>query len=138
MIILDTNVLSAVMQREPDRAVIAWLDEQPSESVWTTTITIFEIRFALERLVAGRRRKQLGEAFHKAVAEDLGGRVVAFDGEAAEAAARLAAECQKAGRAMDFRDIEIAGIVSSRRAVLATRNTRHFRHFSIELVEPRA
>ena len=33
MIVLDTDVLSALMQREPDPIAIAWLDGQPSESI---------------------------------------------------------------------------------------------------------
>jgi len=32
MIILDTNVLSALMSRIPDERVIAWLDKQPRTS----------------------------------------------------------------------------------------------------------
>ncbi len=43
MFILDTNVLSALMRSEPDASVLDWLDAQPAESVWTTTITVFEI-----------------------------------------------------------------------------------------------
>jgi hypothetical protein len=56
MIVLDTNVLSALMQRQPDPVVVAWLDRQPSESVWITAITVFEIQFGIELLAPGRRR----------------------------------------------------------------------------------
>ncbi len=45
MIIFDTNVLSALMQSQPDIRVVSWLDRQPSEAVWITTINLFEIRF---------------------------------------------------------------------------------------------
>ena len=31
MIILDTNVLSALMRTAPDDAVISWLDRQPAD-----------------------------------------------------------------------------------------------------------
>jgi toxin FitB len=34
--LLDTNALSVLMQREPDLAVVGWLDAQPAESIWTT------------------------------------------------------------------------------------------------------
>jgi predicted nucleic acid-binding protein len=33
MIILDTNVLGALMRTVPDTAVAEWLDQQPAESV---------------------------------------------------------------------------------------------------------
>ena len=136
MIVLDTNVLSAVMRREPDPIVVAWLDRQPSESLWTTVVTIFEIRFGLELLAPGRRRRQLEGAFTRAVEEDFQGRILPFDQEAAQEAARRAAERRAAGKSVDFRDIEIAGIVSVRRATLATRNIRHFQSLGIGVVDP--
>jgi predicted nucleic acid-binding protein len=136
MIILDTNVLSALMRREADAAVVAWLDRQPSESVWTTAVTIFEIRFGLELLARGRRKRQLEEAFSSAINEDFQGRILPFDRDAAEEAASRAAERRAVGKPVDFRDIEIAGIVAARRGTLATRNARHFQELRIELVDP--
>lgn len=136
MIILDTDVLSALMRRRPDPAVVAWLDEQPGESIWTTAITVFEVRFGLALLPPGLRRLRLEEAFARALDEDLGGRVIPFDQEAASEAAARAAERRIAGRPVDFRDVEIAGVVAARRATLATRNTRHFQGLGISLVDP--
>jgi toxin FitB len=136
MIVLDTNVLSALMRREADPSIIAWLDLQPSESVWTTAVTVFEIRFGLELLAPGRRRRQLEDAFSRALDEDFQGRILPFDREAAQEAASRAAERRAVGKPVDFRDIEIAGIVSARRATLATRNARHFQDLRIELVDP--
>ena len=52
MILLDTNVLSALMRRDADPVVIDWLDAQPPESIWTTAITVFEIRFGLDMAAA--------------------------------------------------------------------------------------
>ncbi len=135
MIVLDTNVLSGLMVPEDSR-VVAWLDEQPPESIWTTAVTIFEIRFGLELLAPGRRKRQLGDALTKVLDEDLQGRILPFDHEAAAEAANRAAERRAVGKPLDFRDIEIAGIVSSRRAKLATRNIRHFQDLGIELVDP--
>ena len=136
MIVLDTNVLSALVRREADPAVVAWLDLQPSESVWTTAVTVFEIRFGLELLAAGRRRRQLEDAFSRVLDEDFQGRILPFDHEAAQEAASRAAERRAVGKPVDFRDIEIAGIVSARRATLATRNARHFLDLRIQLVDP--
>jgi len=136
MIVLDTNVLWALMRREADPAVVAWLDRQPSESVWTTAVTVFEIRFGLELLAHGRRRRQLEDAFSRVLDDDFQGRILPFDRVAAHEAASRAAERRAVGKPVDFRDIEIAGIVSARRAALATRNARHFMDLRIELVDP--
>lgn len=136
VILLDTNVLSALMQRQPDQTVVAWLDEQPSESVWTTAITVFEVRMGLELLAKGRRRSQLEEEFDRLLIEDLDGRVQLFDRAAANAAGTIAASQQRAGRTVEIRDVQIAGVASSRKATLATRNVRHFDGLGIHLVNP--
>ena len=136
MIVLDTNVVSALMRGEPDPLVVSWLDSLPSESIWTTSITVFEIRLGLEVLAEGQRRRQLEEAFAKALEEDFEGRVLPFDQVAALAAGRIAAERRRAGRTVEIRDIQIAGIVTIRKATLATRNTRHFEGCDLVLVDP--
>ncbi len=136
MIILDTNVLSAVMSAEPDPRVVAWLDRQPAESIWITTITVFETRLGLALLPASRRRRALEQSFVLLLRDDLENRVLDFDADAAVAAAVLAAKRQKAGRPADIRDTEIAGIAIARRATLATRNVRHFEDLDIPVVNP--
>lgn len=136
MIVLDTNVLSALMRADPEAAVVDWLDRQPAESIWITSVTLFEARLGLALLPPGRRRRSLELAFDQLLAEDLENRVLDVDGAAAESAAALAAVRQRAGRPVDVRDTLIAGIVVSRRATLATRNVRHFSDLEIEIVDP--
>lgn len=136
MIILDTNVLSALMRSAPDAAVIDWLDEQPSESIWITSVTEFESRFGLALLPEGKRRRALEAAFAHLLKEDLENRVLPFDSAAAEQAALLAARRQQAGLPVDMRDTQIAGISLSRRAILATRNVRHFSDLDVPVVNP--
>ena len=136
MILLDTNVLSALMQTRPDPAVVGWLDSQAPESVWTTAVSVFEIRFGIELLPQTKRRKVLEEAFDGMLREDLNGRIAAFDSAAAEEAAELAARRQRRGRPVDLRDTQIAGIALARRAALATRNARHFDGLNVSVVNP--
>lgn len=129
MIILDTNVLSALMQQAPDPNVLAWLDQQPRSSIWTTAITVLEIRFGLQILAAGKRRTLLMQGFD-VLLEKIGQRIAPFDDAAAQQAANLMATRQKRGRPGDLRDTMIAGIVLAQHATLATRNTSHFEDVS--------
>jgi toxin FitB len=136
VIVLDTNVLSALMREVPDRPVVEWLDRQAAESIWITSITVFEARLGLALLPKGKRRQTLESAFNSLMAEDLEGRVLDFDQSAAEAAAQLAAERQRNGQTIDIRDTQIAGIVIARRAELATRNVRHFSDVGVDVINP--
>ena len=136
MIVLDTNVLSALMQQQPDAQVVAWLDHQHAESIWISSITLFEARCGLALLAPGQRKSLLQERFDQLVQDDLENRVLQFDADAATQAAQLAAERKARGRPVDMRDTFIAGITLAKRATLATRNTRHFDDLSVRVVNP--
>ena len=136
MMILDTNVLSALMRTSPEASIVRWLDVQPAQSIWITSLTLFEARFGLALLPAGKRRSAMTEAFDRLMQVDLENRVLDFDASAATEAALLAARRQKAGRAVDFRDTQIAGIALARRAALATRNVRHFQDAKLVVIDP--
>ena len=136
MIILDTNVLSALMLREPEEKVVVWLDNLPPESIWTTSVTVFEIRFGLELLGDGRKKQRLKDAFDLALIEDLSGRILDFDKFAASEAAVLCGEQRKLGRAMEIRDAMICGIARARRASVATRNVKHFEGAEVTIINP--
>ena len=114
------------MQRQPEPTVIAWLDAQAADSLWLTSVTLFEAQFGIAALAAGRRKNSLLQSLESLVSEDLQYRIAAFDSSAAQHAARLAAERKRLGRPVDMRDTFIAGIVLAHGATLATRNTRHF------------
>jgi toxin FitB len=136
MIILDTNVLSALMRPAPDKTVEAWLDKQSRISMWTTSVTVMELRFGLEILPGGTRRTQLIREFNDVLAEEIGERIVPFDALAAQHAADLMASRYRSGRPAELRDTMIAGIAIANHATIATRNIPHFRDLSVPVINP--
>jgi predicted nucleic acid-binding protein len=136
MIILDTNVLSALMRTSPDAEVVDWLDRQPAQSICITSITLFEAHFGIALLARGKRQRMLAASLHQLIAEDLENRVLDFDTTAATEAANLAATRQRAGHPVDMRNTQIAGIALARRASIATRNVSHFPDLKVPVVNP--
>jgi predicted nucleic acid-binding protein len=136
MIILDSNVVSEIMRTRPDERVTRWLDRQPRASIWTTSITIFEIRFGLETMPVGKRRAAFMAGFESWLGEVVQKRIANYDETAARRAAELAAERQRRGRAGELRDTMIAGIVLASQATLATRNIKHFEDISKSVINP--
>jgi hypothetical protein len=134
VIVLDSDVLSAVMRR--DQVAVQWLDRQRGDTIWLTAVTVFEVTFGLEIMPRGRRCAGLEEGFKTCLDEDFGGRVIPLDGPAASEAAVIAAAQRRIGYTLDIRDAQIAGIVAASSATLATRNTRHFEQLGISLVDP--
>ncbi len=136
MVILDTNVLSALMRETAEERVVAWLDKQSRMSIWTSSVTVLEIRFGLQVLPAGKRRSALMRASETVLAEKIGGRITSFDAVAAAHSAELMALRHSRGHPVDLRDTMIAGMALASHAMIATRNTAHFSDLSVPVVNP--
>lgn len=136
MILLDTNVVSAVMQNRPDPGVVGWLDQQPPDQIWLPSVVVFELRYGLEILPAGARRRRLEEGLEVLLVELVQGRIALLDASAAREAARLAARRKTLGTPVDLRDTLIAGIALAHHASLATRNLRHFQDLGLATINP--
>jgi toxin FitB len=136
VIILDTNVISACMRPMRNQPVVAWLNRCPAENIWTTTVTMFELRYGIERLLAGSQKAELEASWRELGSILFGDRILALDLRAARAAADLAAMRSRTGRIVDSRDTFIAGIALSRGATLATRNLRDFADAGLSLIDP--
>ncbi len=136
MIVLDTNVLSELMRREPEPKVVTWFRKLPAGSLYTTTITRAELLFGVALLPNGKRKTSLHEAVSALFAVDLDGRVLPFDLEASDHFAAVACRSRTHGIAMSDADARIAAIASSRGAQLATRNVREFAECGVPLLNP--
>jgi toxin FitB len=134
MIILDSNIISELMRPVPEDKVIAWLNRQPRTSVWTTAVTVMEIRFGLHVMPPGKRQDAYTLGFENLL-DGIEHRIAPFDTEAAEHTSALMASRKMQGRPRELRDTMIAGIVLANHATLATRNMSHFDDLS-SLVNP--
>ena len=136
MIILDTNVLSALMRQKPDSVLVPWLERQRRGELWTTAINVFELRFGAEAVRDRGRRRGLSHAVDQFLRVYLADRVLHFDPAAARAAAFLEADRKRSGRSYGSRDTLIAGIAIANRAAICTRNVRHFEDAGVAIHDP--
>lgn len=136
MIVLDTNVISELMRREPDPKVLAWIAGQPIAGLFTTTLSQAEIFYGLALLPEGRRRDGLLAAARLVFDVDLAGRVLPFDNDAAFAFPVIALTRKQSGQPISQIDAQIAAIVRSRGARLATRDVRDFANCGITVLDP--
>jgi len=133
MIVLDTNVLSEMMKAEPSQKVTSWLSRQGSEPLATTSVSVAEIIYGLERLPEGRRKADL-----KAVFARLMDALAVFPLETAAAvtAGQFRALREAAGHPSTPSDMLIAGIAAEAGAMLATRNIKDFEGLPLHVVDP--
>ena len=139
MFLLDANVISEMMKRNPDPGVSAFLDDTLHEQgTGIATITIFEIMSGIGRLPEGRRRDGLAESFNGVVRDYFAGRIFDFTQEAANACAAICEKKRRTGEPLDdhLEDAMLAGIAAANRLSIVTRNEREFRHTGVEIVNP--
>ena len=136
MILLDTNVVSAVMQKHPEPAVLQWLNDQSSAEIWLPSVVVFELRYGAAIHPDPGRRRLLQDGVQALLDQLIQERVASMDALAAQRAALLAAARRAKGRVVDLRDTLIAGIALACEAQLATRNVRHFEDTTISLINP--
>jgi predicted nucleic acid-binding protein len=125
VIAADTNVVSELMRDEPAPSVLAWARGLGPGEATITVVTVEEIERGLALLPSGRRRRDLTERWQR-VLDAYADTLLVYDAPAAQATAAILVERRRAGLGMSLADAQIAGICSSQRAVLATRNTKDF------------
>ncbi len=136
MIILDTNVLSELLRPTPFARIALWVEQQPRNEVFTTSVTEAEIFYGIELLPKGKRREALLAAAESMFSEDFAGQVIGFDSDAARAFSRVAAHRRGLGRPIAYPDGQIAAIANLYGAVVATRNVADFENCGIQVFNP--
>lgn len=136
MILLDTNVVSAVMAPSPPRVVVSWLNDQETVTLFLSTITIAEIDYGLWILPQGKRRSSLEERFQKFVTEGFEQRVLDFNWSAARLYGEVMGRRRALGRPLSAPDGMIASIARANDLSIATRNVRDFEACGVELIDP--
>ena len=136
MIILDTNVVSEPLKREPNPIVLNWLDAQEPATLYITTISLAELLVGVEVLPQGRRREALGQALSRQLVAIFERRMLDFDARAAEAFAAAFAGAQAQGNPIAFADCAIAAIAIAKGFMIATRNERNFKGTGVQIIDP--
>ncbi|MCY3645880.1 MAG: type II toxin-antitoxin system VapC family toxin [Chloroflexi bacterium] len=136
MIVLDTNVVSEMALPAPNATVAGWVIRQPRSDLFLTAVSEAELRYGVEILPVGRRRRDLAAAVEKTVRQSFAGRILPFDSDAARAYAEIAAARRAAGDPISQADCQIAAIARSRGAAVATRDASGFGGCGIKVINP--
>jgi len=136
MILLDTNVISEPLRREPEPGVIEWIDAQALETLYLSAITVAELRSGIALLPAGKRRAGLLKNLERRVLPLFAGRVLPFDLPCTQTYAELIAKAQKAGLAIVAADGFIAATAAANGLAVATRDTSPFEAAGVTVINP--
>ena len=135
MIILDTNVISEPLKAGAHSSVIAWLDRQNPDTLFITTINVYELSFGVELMPAGKKRHLTADTVDQ-ILRAFAGRTLPFDESAATACALLMARARAAGKAIQLADGQIAAIAHLNGFAVATRDVAPFLAAGVTVINP--
>jgi hypothetical protein len=135
MILLDTNVVSEVMTREPRPEVRAWLDAQSAETLFLSSVTVAELLFGIGMLPTGKRKDRLAVTLDD-VLDLFADRILPFDTSAARRYADLAVRARAAGRGFPTPDGYIAAIAAAHGFAVASRDASAFEAAGLPVIDP--
>jgi predicted nucleic acid-binding protein len=134
--LLDTNVISETMKPRPNLGLLGWLAEADEDRTFLSVVTLMELRYGVERLAAGRKRKRLEEWLDHDLPIRFESRILTIDARVADASGKLVARSESLGRPIETRDAMIAATAEIHGLTLVTRNVSDFEPTVKDLLSP--
>lgn len=131
--LLDTNVVSETIRRDPNKAAISWLDQIPGEALFVSVLTLGEIRKGIESLTDKKRREKLRLWLDHELSGWFAGRVLPVDLAVADRWGRLLAAV---GRPLPTIDSLLAATALHHDLRLVTRNAKDFDYPGLDVINP--
>lgn len=133
--LLDTCIISELIKPTPNRKVVDWLNELPSEELFLCAITIGEIKKGLIKLPDSSKKERL-TLWLNTLLKEYKERILSIDLIVCENWGVLQGNAEKAGTPMSSIDSLLAATAYTHNLTLATRNESDFSPSNIPIINP--
>jgi predicted nucleic acid-binding protein len=124
--LLDTNAISEWVKPRPNPGLIGWMEAADEDRVFISVISLADLRYGIERLAAGSRRRRLEQWLQDELPLRFEGRILPVEADVAEAWGRAVSRSEAAGRPISVMDAFLAATAETYRLTLVTRNVSDF------------
>lgn len=131
--LIDTNAISELRKRQPNRDVVKWFKRRPARSMYLSVLSLGEIRKGVDRLEGATRRAALMDWLELDLPAFFQERLLPVDRAIADQWGRLLAA---AGRPLPAIDSLLAATAIRHGLTLVTRNTTDFAGMGVSLIDP--
>ena len=125
--LLDTNAVSEWTKPRPNPGLIGWMESIDEDRVYISVITLAELRYGVERLAAGARRRRLEAWLEHEVPLRFEGRILPVDANVAEAWGKTVSRSDAAGQPIGAMDAFLAATAEFHHLTLVTRDVSDFK-----------
>ena len=134
--LLDTCVISELMAKRPNQAVMQWIDSVDEDRLYLSVITIGEIRKGIAKLADSPRKLELQEWLSDHLLSRFNDRIVVIDTGVMLDWGQLVGNLERLGKPMPLMDSLIAAIALRGDFVLVTRNEADFECADVRMLNP--
>ena len=134
--LIDTCVLSELIKKQPDRSVVAWIQEQDEPALFLSVLTFGELEKGIVKLGDCGRTQQLRDWVDHDLKRRFGGRILPVDYETACRWGAISSTAEKAGTPMPVIDSLLAATALTHGLTLVTRNTSDVAASNVPLLNP--
>ncbi|MCX5905852.1 MAG: type II toxin-antitoxin system VapC family toxin [Deltaproteobacteria bacterium] len=134
--LLDTCVISEVVKKEPNPAVIRWLDTGDEGRMYLSVLTLGELIKGITKLPIGEKKEKLQSWVRNDLAVRFGPRLVEIDTEIARAWGMLLGEAERRGEKLPVIDSLIAVSASVHDLIVVTRNVQDMARCQAKVFNP--
>jgi toxin FitB len=131
--LLDTNALSELRRKQPDKNVVHWFAQRPVSTLYLSVLSMGEIRKGVETLLDAARRQALLDWLETELPSFFSGRILSIDADVADRWGRLVAH---AGRPLPAIDSLLVATAAQHDLILVTRNLRDVQGMGVQVINP--
>ena len=134
--LLDTNVISELINARPDANVTAWVEATDESLLYLSVLTLGEIRRGIASLPQSRRRATLEAWLDRDLQARFEGRILTIDREVADRWGLLTAAARESGIALPVIDGLLAATALEHNLTLVTRDTGQIPSMGVAVFNP--
>ena len=134
--LLDTCVVSELINKTPDKAVVEWVDGQDSDYLHLSVVTIGEVQRGICKLGTSARASKLQDWLNEDLIVKFDRRIIPIDVNVMEGWGRLMAGLNSMGLSLPIMDSLVAATAIVHGFTLVTRNVKDFENSGIKLHNP--
>jgi predicted nucleic acid-binding protein len=134
--LLDTCLISELVKKEPNPAVVSWLDEQDEQKLFLSVLNLGELQKGISKLPDGTKKEELHAWVALDLVERFTGRILEIDLETALCWGRLQGEAEQAGEKLPVMDSLIAATAAAHDLVVVTRNVKDIERCGVRVCNP--
>ena len=134
--LLDTCLVSELVRKQPNPAVLAWLEKQQERDLFLSVLTFGELQKGIVRLPESPKRKRLQQWIERELKQRFAGRIMNIDYEVATLAGQLQGTLQSEGFTLPAIDSLIAATAMHNGLVVVTRNETDMNRCKTPVLNP--